>query len=948
MFAAEPALETGGGAVFANARVYSCTVRADYAKAPFCAETTVTIKGGGGAGCAFFGLGKGEANPKKYGEPTTAPALYLRLAPSDFAGGVVTISANEEELEIPPSAIGDGTHRVRMTWHPNLKRALFEINRNWDGKAFKADISLAVATDKLNFGTDARLFVGGSGGVRFTDFAIRELSADELKKVPFGLVIASDPTAGTWLPVEGRPGSGIPETAELLKLFDGTLRPLACQYNGAKLAAGQPFSNGEVKSLDAQWSCSVKSTPVADADGKAIDLTLTFKLENGMVPAAGAAVAFDFTNWRTDNYVLIPSSVYNGNRNRIVGRGYNAGLDRKELYNKDLQITHGEVPALALEPGKSSKLEVSSCNTATPAICVYNRTTRCGFILLAEQAGRAANGDFLRKPNGEILDNVFAVEESPDRTRATIVVSAPGVRERKPEFIGFSGSPDRGIALKAGDSITLKLRAYSFKAASLPAFLDKFMAVRKAVTGKNIPRCLVPASQVETWMAQRIDSRFHNGKEHKFYCPENAAWISYGWIGGLMNTFPMLVLGDEKHLERATQTLDFGIKGQGKSGYYYGCIDANGKTFGREAYDDHQELVLTRKNGDLLYWLVKQFELLRAQGKGAAIKPEWEQSAKRIADAFATTWERDGQWGQYLNVEDGRVAIYNTSGGVIACGGLALASQYFGNPEYLKVAKQAAGFYYERDLAGLGFTSGACADIMQNADSETAAGLMTALMALYEVTGDGKWLEMSRNAANLAATWTVSYDYELPKFTELGGLGAKLTGVVWASTQNKHGAPGICTSSGDPLFKIYRATGDTRYADLMRDIIGAHGESIRPGGYTNERLTYCDADSRGSRGDHVTGWNETNGILMAQELPGIYLQIDTGRFYVFDAVEAKRDGNTLTITNPTKFDAAVTIFAESAAQAKKPLGYTAFLKWPRIEVKAGETKTVTIGQDGKR
>ena len=39
---------------------------------------------------------------------------------------------------------------------------------------------------------------------------------------------------------------------------------------------------------------------------------------------------------------------------------------------------------------------------------------------------------------------------------------------------------------------------------------------------------------------------------------------------------------------------------------------------------------------------------------------------------------------------------------------------------------------------------------------------------------------------NLAATWTVSYDYELPPNTELAQLGAKLAGVYWASTQNKN------------------------------------------------------------------------------------------------------------------------------------------------------------------
>jgi hypothetical protein len=250
-------------------------------------------------------------------------------------------------------------------------------------------------------------------------------------------------------------------------------------------------------------------------------------------------------------------------------------------------------------------------------------------------------------------------------------------------------------------------------------------------------------------------------------------------------------------------------------------------------------------------------------------------------------------------------------------------------------------------------TTGACADILQNADSETAYGFMTSLMVLYELTGETKWLEKSRNLANLCATWTVSYDYELPQSTELGRLGAKLTGAVWASTQNKHGAPGICTSSGDPLFKIYRATGDQRYAELMRDIIHAHAEGVRPNGKISERLTYCDADSRGERGTvGNTGWNELNGILMAMEIPGVYLQTDKNEIYVYDAVETKivkhtEDGIVLSIKNPTRYNANISILAETMADSKKTLGYTAFLTWPKVEVKMGMTRLFLVSNDGK-
>jgi hypothetical protein len=752
-----------------------------------------------------------------------------------------------------------------------------------------------------------------------------------------------EPTARTWLPVGAPAPSPAPELGAVLKRLQGDMRLLLCQYQGSQLAWSRRFAQGEVALPGARWNGAVRTQPATD-DKDALDVTVTCRLVEGAATNAGAAVAFDFADWSTNNYVLLPAAVYNGNRYRTVGRAYATGLDPSDYYRKDLPLTQTEVPRLELTSGKPSKLEVNSCNVTTPAVAIFAPKLRRGFIVLAEQAGRNGQGTWLHNARGEIIDNAFAVEETADRTRAAVVVSAPGVRERKPEFIGFSPSPDRGISLKTGDAITLKLRVYSFPSPGIPGLLEKFMAVRKAVTGPNHPRHLVPASQVEKWMTERIDSRFHTSPPVSFYCPENAPWIAFGWVGGWMNTFPMLVLGDDKHLERVTQTFDYGLKAQEPSGYFHYAIHANGSVTFR---DPAADMNLARTSGDLLCWMIKQFELLKAQGRGQSIKPEWEAAMKKLAEALVATWKKEGQWGKLINVKTGGVGEYNTTGGATVIGALALASDYFQAPEFLKVAREAARFYYRRDFMKLGHTTGGCADILQNADSETAAGFMTSLMTLYEITGDRQWLEKSRQLANLVATWTVSYDYELPESTELGGLGARLAGVYWASTQNKHGAPGICTSSGDALFKIYRATGQRRYAELLRDIVAAHRESIRPGGFTNERLTYCDADSRGLRGTHVTGWNECNGALMAQELPGIYLRTDTGELLVFDSVEAKtisrqRSGTKIEVRNPTAFVARVSVFAERARQAAQPLGSTAFLKWPKYEVPAGATIQIVI------
>jgi hypothetical protein len=733
---------------------------------------------------------------------------------------------------------------------------------------------------------------------------------------------------------------------EFLKELKGSFHPLVYMYNESKLITRLSFNNnGKAENKEGKWSSTIQTTKVADKDGRVLDIKLTFRLVEGSAMSAGVAASFNFNAWSEENYVMIPAAVYNGNRNKIEQRGYCTGFNEEDFYNKYIPQITTDLPQLSPDPGLRSRIDISTCNAATPSICFFDKKKKRGFIILAEQGIR--KGEY-------ILDNGLIVEESKDRSQASLVVSAPGVRERKPEFIGFSTSPDRGITWTRGDQVVMHLQIYSFKTPDITGLLEKFMTVRKAVTGPNHPRNQIPFSEVIKIMTRQIDKRWVEKTDYKYYCPENSEKVCIGWIGGLMNTFPMLVLNDDMHRDRVAKTFNFAIPAiAGKSGYFLAAMNPDGKASGRDWFPD-KPIVLTRQNADALFWMIKQFMILKAQGNSSAIKPEWEQFVSQLAQAFVNSWKKYGQWGNYVNHETGEIAVYNSTSGATAIGGLALASKWFNNPEFMKIAMEAGDYYYHNDFVQKGFTYGACSDILQNADSETAAGLMTSLMVLYETTGDRKWLEMSRNLANLAATWVVSYDYELPRETELARLGAKLTGAIWASTQNKHAAPGFCTSSGDPLFKIYRSTGDHRYSELMNDIVHAYAEGIKPGGAITERLTYCDADNRGSRGGAEfgsTGWCELNGILMAMELPGIYLRTDKNEFFVFDHVDAKvlkreKNGVTIEITNSTKYDASVSILAENSNQVRQPLGITSFLGWPKVEVKSGESKTFNITSSG--
>lgn len=709
-------------------------------------------------------------------------------------------------------------------------------------------------------------------------------------------------------------------------------RLLDCQYEGAKLV-----HSSTIGGRSDNWD--VKQEVLQKKGANEVTYLFTFKAKRVMKDA-GVAVAFDVYNWSSDNFVMIPAVVYNGNRQRIVNREYATGLDKTDYYRKDLALTSNPIPQLSPEFGANSQLEVNISNTSTPLMAYLDRKQQQGVFLFTDQGITWKN---------EVKDHALIIEESRDRSLASFVVSAPGVRSRKPEFIGFSESPDRGISVAPGDELQIRVTRIVFPAMDVPQLYAHFMQERKLHVKETAPRNLMPMSEVFTRMAKNIDERYYTKDNIGFYCPENADWMSYGWVGGLINTYPMLAMADKVHFDRVSHTFNFALpRGRGASSYYYDVLGADGQVIYRDGAKLNPGIGLTRKNADVLYWMVKQFMLLKKQGKSALIDSTWENKVKQLADAFVKTWQEEGTWGNYLAIESGKIAAYNTTGGAMAVAGLTLAASYFHHDHYLAVAKEAAKKYYD-EFALVGFTSGACGDILQNADSETAIALTTSLMTLFEKTGDRKYLEQAKNLANYTASWTVSFPYQLPENTALAKLGANLTGAVWASTQNKHGAPGFCTQSGDVLFKLFRETGTSLYADLIRDVIHAHAEGIQPNGKITERLTYCDADSRGSRGDGgKTGWNETNGALMALEIPGVYVRKDKATAYAFDHIlvkTVKKTGQGLAVTlhNPTAYDANVSILAEDAAEAARPLGENAFWDWnKKVNIKAGDTIVVAL------
>ena len=357
-----------------------------------------------------------------------------------------------------------------------------------------------------------------------------------------------------------------------------------------------------------------------------------------------------------------------------------------------------------------------------------------------------------------------------------------------------------------------------------------------------------------------------------------------------MCTLPLYVYGDRLTKERSVQTLDFLVEHVSEAGYPYIVSDkglycddskASSKYGIRPEYDYIKGVHLVRRSGDLLIFLIKQFK------SEMPIRDSWVKFVRRLADNFVDIFKKHGTFGQYVHHDTGELLIKKTTSGASIVGGLAMAGEYFKNEEYLEIAKAAGEFYYDKFLSE-GMATGGPSDCLTGSDSESSYAFVESYIALYEITKEEKWLEYAKVATHLFSSWVMTYSFKFPPLTEFGIQGINTVGSVFANVQNKHSAPGICTFSGDAIYKLYKFTGNKEYLELIKDIAyfmpqcvstdehpiydwdHKHGdpEGRLPNGYICERVNTSDWEYDKCVGGvfNVSCWPETCILLTYLEL----------------------------------------------------------------------------------
>ena len=713
--------------------------------------------------------------------------------------------------------------------------------------------------------------------------------------------------------------------------YDTDRYNLLLEHNRVEISG----ENQNMSFKDSKWQITRVVSPM-EKPGK-YKVNITFKCLSGEVKDASVSVDFDFSAWAKENYVLLPAASYNGNRYEAQQMNYPPFFTSKKQMGLDMPIQLSDQPRLNFRDGYS-RIQERSGSMSLPVAGFKAAKSSKGFWLCFDQGNK--NGDY-----------GVDIEENKDRSKATMTLTSPVVRELV-AYANFrmdaSPTPDKPRDFKAGDETTISFVVDFFEAPTVQTLYDELRDIRIKQYPAPVAKNLIPFSVVFPLIEkQKNEEKWYAAEE--YYTSETGSW-QVGWCHGFLFLYPLIAEGGELSKSRVTKTLNW-LYPQGitPSGYYYdlkkgpkfsSASEVWGMPFG-------ENLHLTRKNADGVYYAFKLFDLMKK--KNMEVKQQWINGNLKATDAQLKTWETYGQLGQYVHQQTGEIVVGGTTSAGIFPAALCEAYRYTKNKKYLDGAI-AIGDYYYKNYVTKGLTYGGPNEAHQSFDSESAYGLLEGYTELYETTGDKKWLKIAEEMSNQVATWVVGYDYKFPENSGMGKLGLQTTGTVYANTQNKHTAPGICTHSGISLLKLYRATGDKFYINLLSNIAHAIPQFMswkeRPiagyhEGWISERINMTDWElpERGIGGIMVSSnWAENSMMLTVAELPGVYVNRSTKEVFVLDHVEAKLNKKgQLEITNPTPFNAEVKVLAETAEQMKKSLGQNSFLNWRKVIVPAGKT-----------
>ena len=736
-----------------------------------------------------------------------------------------------------------------------------------------------------------------------------------------------------------------------------------------------PATPGDAKLVleGATVACHVRVSPARNRID-ATDIEVAFRVVSGRLPDASVAVTLSLGRWSRDCYLVIPGAVYAGNRFASRHIPYPPLLSEPSDIGPHVPPIISDIPRLNIQPGES-RIVLAAADTAAPTIGV--RLTGAG-------TGPGFGLVLIGEPVTTVGQTGLMVVENADRSAATLTVAAPCVRPDVRYALCNNRVPssDRGTDLDLGTTIVLRQRLLAFPCPDVQTLFDRWFEARRDGIGPVKSRHELPLLASRRLIEERMAleqwadvpgifaTRSPTAPLATTAEPDRESTFQTGADGALALVLPALATGAPEARARAASVLDFQLRGQAASGFFHAASDGTAwwdeggappMLGGAEARGARsRRWTHIGRNAEALFLAMKQVLLLQQLEPSYRLADPWRTGLARCADAFVRLWSRSKQFGQYVSVDSGDITVGGSTAGALAPAALALSAQVLDTEGYLRVAVAAAEAFHTRFVQN-GMTLGGAPAALQCPDSRSAAGLLTSFVTLAEATGESIWFDRAAEIAHQLASWTVAWDAPLPADSTLGKLGARTTGAVLVSAQDKWGLPGFAGLSGDALFRLYRATGRVAYLELLRETVHGSTQYVatldrRPDpdckpGWVAGRIPIGDAlGSPGEVGRQTpAGTAQAACLMIAAEIPSIYVQPDTGFLFVFDHVEARVREKTperlrITVHNPTRFDTEVRILAELDRERSRPLGAFPLVGLRSLTLVAGATDDVEFSR----
>lgn len=244
-----------------------------------------------------------------------------------------------------------------------------------------------------------------------------------------------------------------------------------------------------------------------------------------------------------EEYVLLPSCCYDGNRFDVLKKDY-PPLFTPEEARVDMPVTITDVPRLNKDG--SGKIQITTGDVSVPCVGVYSKKEKKAVFVFT-----------IQEIDGKNLGLSYE--------KGSIGITYP--RMRKDEMYiwpHMRKSIDTGRKFAENQKIEIPFKTMEFACESMEEFYHLFFLNRKCMgMSDKLNKAISREEQFE--IQKNKMNKFNWQEEGQFYGVEtqsegNMVWQA-GWVGGGMYTYPLMKLGGELEWERGMKTLEHVCRG---------------------------------------------------------------------------------------------------------------------------------------------------------------------------------------------------------------------------------------------------------------------------------------------------------------------------------------------------------------------------------------------------